>query len=258
MDQKRKLQFQKYFLWVTLITLTVIISLHIFFIFGSAGGFSPDEKATLLIPVSMEHRWDHCFSTTGSGCRDDITISNKSDADRFVFEDKNGTPFPFIRDELPYFPDVSKRSSGQSSQILILNNTGDRYIVEVWYFNNKNELAAAEKELAQYLTVNGKISPVNLSFQEEFSNPENSFPFNPESIIDKQYPVTSYENSHTSGYFLVLENPPPGVYPGCFIAYYGTIGPSDLKQQLKHFKVLFISVISPINFWTERGLNLSQ
>jgi hypothetical protein len=271
MDQERKgqlrffLQQQNVLLGlVILLGISVMIIILFLIMIIPMGSTPPNSvKAHSLLPMS-DNRWDFNISAGDiSGNNYDISLSNKSDTDRFLvgrfYEDRN----------FPFFPLISKHSSGCVYKEYTLVNTNNRYIAEAAWFDTREQLFSTETELSQYLARNGNVSRISLDLKPELlmsgrlSSSENI------SNIPTQYTVTQYTSNTTSGYFLILENSNER-NPGSAIIYYGTIGPSDILLQSPHLKVLIFRTIDQsvliryrfygeyYEIWSVRGLEPLQ
>jgi len=119
------------------------------------------------------------------------------------------------------------------------SRTGDRFIVETWYFTDGKSFSDSQKKLAAYLDGRGTIAQTTLEIDRK-----TLLEFGPESMnsTTRRIPLTRYESGATSGYFFTVSRP-SREHPDYYIAYYGVTGSSDLSRETPLLKLFFIPPI---------------
>lgn len=130
---------------------------------------------------------------------------------------------------MPFFPNLSPYRGYKKLTYL---KTGDQYISEVWFFNDRNLFITKKGELLQYLKERGTVSTIPINFSQERDN--TTIPWN----------VTQFESRDTSGYFVIYES---STYPGTnlYILYYGVVGSSGIENNAHPLKLLILNTYSP-------------
>jgi hypothetical protein len=128
-----------------------------------------------------------------------------------------------------FFPNLSPYRGYKKLTYL---KTGDQYISEVWFFNDRNLFITKKGELLQYLKERGTVSTIPINFSQERDN--TTIPWN----------VTQFESRDTSGYFIIYES---SVYPGpnLYILYYGVVGSSGIENNAYPLKLLIQNTYMP-------------
>jgi hypothetical protein len=142
----------------------------------------------------------------------------------------------------PQFPELSPycRYENYTQQ-----NTGQKYVIAVWYFDEERRFLAAQRELADFLSTSGKITTVELNFTSFPTNGNQSGDTMPNSYNNEKLPpgltTTGYESASTTGLFFTVDIPGPGNSSGGwqasgndehYIVYYGTTDdPANLSSQ---------------------------
>lgn len=241
MDYKRKSRILKSCGYALLMIILIgVVLLLASFIFGSTSPPSFQDRAILMIPMSLNFPWDVNQSSNAVryGTSDDnpysekyISLLNNSHADHFtrdmLIEEKSS----------PLFPPLSKYHAINNYTLL---NSGDRYITESWYFEDFVEFNNAENVLYPFLIKNGNVSQTTIDFFDQMN--DSDVYSRDEKLAAKNitYPVNSYQSKDTSGLFIVvnIRNSP---YSGYYITYWGTIGLSDVEKHISHIKVLMFT-----------------
>ncbi|AGB01381.1 hypothetical protein [Methanoregula formicica] len=134
----------------------------------------------------------------------------------------------------PFFLNMSKYHAFMN----ISSDSGDKYISEIWYFNDWDEFSHGREQILQYLNRSGTVSNITLDFNETYASTNNSFI---EGFKIRQIDVIQYNSNSTSGYFIIF-----GSYyfpgPNYYIAYYGVVGSSDIGEQSSRLKRIMIIV----------------
>lgn len=141
----------------------------------------------------------------------------------------------------PQFPELSPYSRYEN---FTKQNTGQKYVIAVWYFNDDRRFLAAQKELADFLVTSGKITTVELNFTGLQANGNLANDTMPDSQTNEKLPfsltTTGYESANTSGLFFTVEIPGSEAASGNwlkdgnhehYIVYYGTTDPGNLSSQ---------------------------
>jgi len=146
----------------------------------------------------------------------------------------------------PQFPELSPycRYENYTQQ-----NTGQKYVIAVWYFNEEHRFLASQKELADFLVTSGRITTVGLNFTGVQIN-GNQFNGTMQNSHDNErlprsLTTTGYESANTTGLFFTVEIPGPEPASGdgpnygnheYYIVYYGTADPANLSSQTAFFR----------------------
>lgn len=135
---------------------------------------------------------------------------------------------------LPAFPGLSKY---RASRTFTHTKTGEKYISQVWYFDSWDSFAAGREDLTDYLQKHGTVSPVTLDISEDLAQTGDPYIA---GLHATRVNVTAYRAADTSGYFLIFST---DFFPGesNYIAYYGTIGSSDLDNATPRLRTLIMS-----------------
>lgn len=117
--------------------------------------------------------------------------------------------------------------------------TGKDYRSEVWYFNDWTRFNTSRDDLLQYLQGHGTVSPSSLDITEELARTNDPYI---SGLPLKQFDVTKYSASDTSGYFVFLST---DFFPGenYYIAYYGVDGKPDPVNDTPRIKTLIMSCL---------------
>jgi hypothetical protein len=182
----------------------------------------PEVRAGWYLPEQ-----DIVWTTSGSG-------TNRSSHEQLIQTGWRNGPAPQFPELSPYC-----RYENYTQQ-----DTGRKYMIAVWYFNEEHRFLTSEKELEDFLITSGKITTVELNFtgfpvNGDLSNsPRQNSPDNdrlPASLM-----TTGYESMNTTGLFFTVEIPGPGIQAGerqvtgndeYYIVYYGTTDPADLLSR---------------------------
>jgi hypothetical protein len=115
--------------------------------------------------------------------------------------------------------------------------TGDHYVSEVWYFDNWDEFRLQREHLFSYLTQHGTVSSVTLDLSEELARTNNTYLA---GLKTRQVRAIKYENTTTSGYFLIFYT---DIFPGpsYYIAYYGVVGSSGIQEHTPQLETLIMT-----------------
>ncbi|ACL16959.1 MFS transporter [Methanosphaerula palustris] len=116
--------------------------------------------------------------------------------------------------------------------------TGEQYLTAVWYFRDWDGFIKEKDELHRYLQQHGTVTPVALNLSPELADSNSSDLVNLSRSEQWQaIDATQYESDETSGYLLtfVMDS-----YPGVnyYIAYYGVVGPTDMREEAHHLHLL--------------------
>jgi len=113
----------------------------------------------------------------------------------------------------------------------------DQYVSEVWYFNNWDEFQKQRERLFTYLVQHGTVSSTTVDLSDALNRTNNTYY---KGLTNKRVSAIQYINATTSGYFIIFDTHFfPG--PNYYIAYYGVVGSSDLKNhssQLDSFMII--------------------
>ncbi len=164
----------------------------------------------------------------------------------------------------PQFPELSPycRYENYTQQ-----NTGQKYVIAVWYFNEDRRFLASQKELEDFLVTSGRITTVELNFTGFLAKGNQSNGTMQDSHDNERLPAslttTGYVSVNTSGLFFTVEIPGSGISSGVwpdygnnehYIVYYGTADPANLSSQttfLGEFigkTYAYDGVSTPLNF----------
>ncbi|WP_440950509.1 hypothetical protein [Methanosphaerula subterraneus] len=116
--------------------------------------------------------------------------------------------------------------------------TGEQYLTAVWYFRDWDGFIKEKDELHRYLQQHGTVTPITLNLSPELAG-SNSSDLVTLSRSEQWQAIdaTRYESDETSGYLLtfVMDS-----YPGVnyYIAYYGVVGPTDLREEAHRLNLL--------------------
>jgi len=137
--------------------------------------------------------------------------------------------------EPPYFPNVTKNFAFMN---ISYDTTGDRYISEVWYFNDWNEFDMQRNVLFDYLNKHGTTSNVTLDLSDELAGTHDDYI---SGLRTREVDALKYESPETSGYFLIFST---NIFPGpnYYIAYYGTVGPGVLENHSGRLEIIIMTV----------------
>lgn len=198
------------------ICLTVFVLLLSFALVGIANATPP--------PPDYRAWW----ATTNTG------YLNTSDAGLFVEVDgyisRQG-----LEKRPPFLPNVSNNffySNFTSPE------AGERYLTAVWYFNTWGGFTQGKDEMHRYLQQHGTVTPVTLNLSPELAGSNSSDLVNLSGSGQWQaIDATQYESDETSGYLLTFTM---DSYPGVnyYIAYYGVVGPVDLREEAHRLHLL--------------------
>ncbi|ACL16955.1 hypothetical protein [Methanosphaerula palustris] len=116
--------------------------------------------------------------------------------------------------------------------------TGEQYLTAVWYFSDWDGFIKEKDELHRYLQQHGTVTPVALNLSPELASSNSSDLVNLSGSEQWQaIDATQYESDETSGYLLTfVMDSHPGV--NYYIAYYGVVGPTDLREEAHHLHLL--------------------
>ncbi|MBN1431850.1 MAG: hypothetical protein JW931_03675 [Methanomicrobiaceae archaeon] len=159
----------------------------------------------------------------------------------------------------PYFPNMTKNFAFMN---ISYDTTDDRYISEVWYFNDWDEFDMQRDVLFDYQNRHGTISNVTLDLSEELAifNYLNQHGTISNETIDlseelagthddyisrlenQEIDAIQYESPETSGYFIIFATDFfPG--PNYYIAYYGTAGPGVLENHSGRLETIIMTAV---------------
>jgi hypothetical protein len=157
---------------------------------------------------------------------------NPSNGDCFYATDTYPTNLSFRSP--PFFLNMSENHAFMN---ITCNKTGDRYVSEVWYFTDWNEFRAQREALFSYLTQHGTLSNVSLDLSEELARVNNTYI---SGLKTRQIDAIKYENSATSGYFVIFST---SFFPGpnYYITYYGVVESTDLQQHTPQLETLIMT-----------------
>jgi hypothetical protein len=140
----------------------------------------------------------------------------------------------------PQFPELSPYCRYEN---YTQENTGRKYMIAVWYFNEVSTFVSSQKKLQDFLITSGTITEVTLNFTgvliTDQSNRTAQDSFN-NDLLPASLTTTGYENEETSGLFFIVEIPGPGIESGGkqntrnnehYIVYYGTSEPATLSSR---------------------------
>ncbi|ACL16957.1 MFS transporter [Methanosphaerula palustris] len=116
--------------------------------------------------------------------------------------------------------------------------TGEQYLTAVWYFGDWDMFTKEQDELHRYLQQHGTVTPVALNLSPELAGSNSSDLVNLSGSEQwRAIDATQYESDETSGYLLTFAM---DSYPGVnyYIAYYGVVGPVDLREEAHHLHLL--------------------
>jgi hypothetical protein len=155
---------------------------------------------------------------------------------QFITLDFHQRVYPYTETAMPYFPELSEYWASSNMTYV---KTGDRYIAQVWYFNNWTAFSANRENLFQYLHLHGSITPVILDISPELTATNNS---RIAGYQPQHYDAIQYQSNETSGYFIIFNT---GFLPdeSYYITYYGVTGSSDLLKETHPLKMLMITCI---------------
>jgi len=224
------------------IAAALLLSPFLVIITPMGPGFAPPE-------YSIQHLFPSEYGHTGFNSADierDIVISpNKSSDERFTRVDRH----LWTNSSVLFFPGISPYR-GLSNYTYV--RTGDRYIVQAWYFGDQAVFRDREEELVRNLTSRGKVMTVTLDLAREIDQTKDTFYTN---TTLRQFNATKFEGDATSGYFLAIEWPSRtgSMY---FVAYYGVIGPRDFQESESPLRVLLVNRIRQLEKGSVRELIL--
>jgi hypothetical protein len=155
---------------------------------------------------------------------------------QFIALDFHQRVYPYTETAMPYFPELSEY---WASSNLTYVKTGDRYIAQVWYFNNWSKFSTEREKLFLYLHQQGTLTPAVLDVSPELIASNNSYLAGYKTRIVN---VTKYQSNETSGYFIIF-NTDFFYDESYYITYYGVTGSSDLMEETHPLKMLIISGI---------------
>lgn len=122
----------------------------------------------------------------------------------------------------PYFLNMSK----YHAFLNISSDNGDKYVSEVWYFNNWEDFREQRERLFTFLAQHGMMSNITLDLSDALNRTNNTYYT---GLTNKRISAIQYINATTSGYFIIFDTHFfPG--PNYYIAYYGIIGSPDLQN----------------------------
>jgi hypothetical protein len=158
---------------------------------------------------------------------------------QFIALDFHQRVYPYTETAMPYFPELSEY---WASSNLTYVKTGDRYIAQVWYFNNWSAFSANREKLFQYLHQQGTVTPVVLDISPELIATNNSYIAGYKTRFVN---ATKYQSNETSGYFIIFNT---GFFydESYYITYYGMTGSSDLSNEIHPLKMLVMSCIPSV------------
>ena len=211
--------------------LVVVLFIHLAFSClvstASAGAPPPQYRTADLLPDSPDSRAyysnnqaiepDDAYNITTKTW--DILMSlNRSTDERFLetdYMDIAESPHP--ETQVALFPVLS---GYWRSQKYISFESGVILIALDWYSDNRSTFITAQNDLFRYLRQHGTIKNTTLNLSTALAETNNPFLA---GLKDQQIPVTQYESSSTSGYFIFHDIP---LFPGDLyrISYYGTTG----------------------------------
>ena len=201
----------------------------------SAGAPPPQYRAKYLLPNSYEPEI-YSFNVTDSF---------------------KGFNQPFRAS--PYFPNMTKNFAFMN---ISYGTTGDRYISEVWYFDDWDKFDMQRDVLFDYLNRQGTISNVTLDLSDELAifnylNQHGTISNETIDLLDElagthddyisglenqEIDAIQYESPETSGYFIIFAT---DFFPGSnyYIAYYGIAGPGVLENHSGRLETIIMTAV---------------
>ncbi|MEN6517783.1 MAG: hypothetical protein ABFC38_06265 [Methanospirillum sp.] len=131
----------------------------------------------------------------------------------------------------PFLPDISDNFYFSN---FTSPDTGEQYLVVIWFFDTWARFTAGKDELYQYFRQHGTATPIVLNLSPELAASSKSALVN----LSRSEPwqainATRYESEETSGDVLTFAT---HYFPeeNYYIAYYGIVGPADLSEETVH------------------------
>jgi hypothetical protein len=176
-------------------------------------------------PPPMEYRSKYLLPAF------DPPFTNQSMSERFSARDAE---LPANESMAEYIPYALLLSPYHAFVKISDNQTGDRYISDVWYFNDWAKFSAERDRLFEYLRHHGTVSTMTLDISRELAG-TNEIPIS--TYRTRHINATVFTSNGTSGYFLIFKT---DFFPreNYYIAYYGIQGSSDLSSSadiIKYF-----------------------
>ncbi len=171
---------------------------------------------------------------------------NASDAELFVAADSHSSVVSVMFDphnstdeteqsvavvRPPLLPDVSENFYYSN---FTSPDTGEQYLVVIWFFDTWTRFTAGKDELYQYFQQHGTITPVVLNLSPELAASSKVVIANlSQSEQWQTINATRCESEEASGDVLTFAT---HFFPGenYYIAYYGVVGPADLSEETVH------------------------
>ncbi|MEN6341078.1 MAG: hypothetical protein ABFC89_00810 [Methanospirillum sp.] len=128
----------------------------------------------------------------------------------------------------PFLPDVSENFYYSN---FTSPDTGEQYLVAIWYFDTWARFTAGKDELYQFFHQHGTATPIVLNLSPELAASSKSALVNLSRSEQWQaINATRYESEETSGDALTFAT---NYFPGenYYIAYYGVVGPTGLSEE---------------------------
>jgi hypothetical protein len=153
--------------------------------------------------------------------------ANRPGGSDFCISQKNSFNYPKFLSLSPMAGYAVFRKAGSN----------ETFVAAIWYFENQDECATAEKELSQDLRSRGRVAPVVLDLTQEIQ----SWKYTGRQISSPVLKGTTFEGNDTAGYFFVVNNAVMPSRDDCFIEYFGQNGKSDLpagSADLRHIIAL--------------------
>jgi hypothetical protein len=159
---------------------------------------------------------------------------NASDAGLFVETDGNISRQGYEK-RPPFLPNVSGNYYYTN---FTSPKTGEQYLTAVWNFGDWDGFIKDQDKLHRYLQQHGTVTPVALNLSPELAGSNSSDLVNLSGSEQwRAIDATRYESDETSGYLLTFAM---DSYPGVnyYIAYYGVVGPTDMREEAHHLNLL--------------------